>query len=256
MKYLRWALHFSSVQWYFNHLTWAIFIFFTFHGDILHLGFTLHTSWNISSFSFLSIFLWNIFYFILFFSGKFKSWTVVIYICLNKDIIHQYFLPLWSPSRWWSRVIITFIKPFTFKPLWWSQIMVTGKFQNEWMNIYSAYKNSTQNFACSQCQIHTVYTFKLSQAKTTRGQNENKGCILPFWTPASLILSDMWPHQAVGHWHQAPRLCGGDHGRILWLPSNHECSGRWGWCCLHFWGKDNHFPPQGEWFPPFVFSTG
>ena len=42
----------------------------------------------------------------------------------------------------------------------------------EWMNefFYIAHKKtSTQNLACSQRQIHTVHTCKLSQAKTTKG---------------------------------------------------------------------------------------
>ena len=43
---------------------------------------------------------------------------------------------------------------------------------NEWMNenLYIAHKKtSTQNLACSQRQIHTAHTCKLSQAKTTKG---------------------------------------------------------------------------------------
>ena len=37
-------------------------------------------------------------------------------------------------------------------------------------NLYIAHKKtSTQNLACSQRQIHTVHTCKLSQAKTTKG---------------------------------------------------------------------------------------
>ena len=33
---------------------------------------------------------------------------------------------------------------------------------------HSAEKTFTQNIACSQCQIHTVHTCKLSQAQTTK----------------------------------------------------------------------------------------
>ena len=41
---------------------------------------------------------------------------------------------------------------------------------NEWMKIYTQHiKKSTKNFACSQCQIHTVHTCKLLQARITKG---------------------------------------------------------------------------------------
>ena len=48
---------------------------------------------------------------------------------------------------------------------------------NEWMNenLYIAHKKtSTQNLACSQRQIHTLHTCKLSQAKTTKGHSYQK----------------------------------------------------------------------------------
>ena len=43
---------------------------------------------------------------------------------------------------------------------------------HEWVNenLYIAHKTSTQNLACSQRQIHTVHTCKLSQTKTTKGK--------------------------------------------------------------------------------------
>ena len=56
----------------------------------------------------------------------------------------------------------------------------------EWMNenLYTAHKKtSTQNFACSQHQIHTAHTCRLLRAKTTKGHSYQKVQTAPTHLP-------------------------------------------------------------------------
>ena len=59
------------------------------------------------------------------------------------------------------------------------QALLTSLWMNEWKFIYSAFKTPTQNLACSQCQIPTVHTCKLSQAETTKGHSYNQSTDSP-----------------------------------------------------------------------------
>lgn len=64
-----------------------------------------------------------------------------------------------------------------------------------------------------------------------------------------MLVSDLWPYQAIGKRNQETRVHHWDYGRLLWLPGQCRGPGSWSWCCLHLWGAVWHQRPAGSTSP-------